>query len=71
MSSHELFNLKTYPYGYRGWLNNVWQECRRRGIVPEDTTPVDTRLDPDGWLAYFMEGLHPFKAVQADLNEQP
>lgn len=70
MTTHELLKLKTYPYGFRGWLNIVWQECRRRGIVKSDTNPINMGLDPDGWLPHFIEGVHPIKAVQQDLEEQ-
>lgn len=70
MTTHELLSLKTYPYGYSVWLNKVWQECRRIGMVSKETDPINTDLDPDGWLDYFMEGLHPINAVKQDLYEQ-
>lgn len=70
MTTLELFRLKTYPYGYRTWLNRVWQECRRKGIVSKDTTSIDMRIDPDGWLHYFMEGIPPIEAVNVDIKEQ-
>lgn len=70
MKTLNLLSQKTYPYCFRDWLNKVWQECRRLGIVNKNTSPVDTGLDPDGWLPYFMDGLSPVQAVQQDLNEQ-
>lgn len=61
--------------GVATWLefleSQFWHRFQHRlGIVNKNTTPVDTGLDPDGWLPYFMEGLRPSQAVQQDLNEQ-
>jgi len=63
--------MKTYPYGFTIWLNTLWQIGKEKGMWNYSVIEYKDKLDHDAWLVYFMMGLHPSKAIQMDLDEQP
>ena len=65
---HKLMEGK--PYGFKSWFRDLWKVCHDQGVVRKDTTYWKSTLDPDGWMPYFMMGLHPINAVKQDLYEQ-
>lgn len=60
---------KKYPYGFKGWMNQLWQIFKENGSF-KDTSPLDAMkvLDPDAWLVYFNDGLSPRNAYNEDMK---
>jgi len=60
---------KTYPYGFKIWMNNLSQVGNKMkiwDIFPPENHKV---LCWDAWLNYFLIGLSPLNAILKDIKE--
>lgn len=62
-------NTKTYPYGFRHWMNQLFQAGNRLKVWDLNVMNYESKLCFDSWLVYFMDGLSPIKAILQDIKE--
>ena len=60
---------QTWPYGFKLWMNALWQAGQSMGIWNFTVISYRDKLCYKSWLVYFMDGLSPKNAILQDIKE--